>query len=98
MLAVRPAGALNPLRDAALRATPATSDGSRDLDGSPSAWMPHVTLCYSTREQPAEPIIAALGKELPRCHVQIATLSLVVQHGPERDWNWRVVGEAHLRG
>ena len=29
------------------------------------SWVPHVTLCYSTSQQPAAPVIAALGKTLP---------------------------------
>ncbi len=98
MFAVRPAGSLSPLHAAAVQATPVVRGRPSDASGAPAAWIPHMTLCYSTREQPAAPVIAALGKELPRCKVQIEALSLVVQHGPERDWDWRVVGAAHLQG
>jgi len=47
-----------------------------------------MTLCYSTSRQPAEPIISALGHELPGCEVQIRAVSLVIQRGPERQWDW----------
>ena len=42
------------------------------------------------------PIIAALGPQPRGCQIQISTLSLVIQHGPERLWNWRTVGAIHL--
>jgi hypothetical protein len=58
--------------------------------------MPHVTICYSTASQPAAPIIDALGLELPSRQIQISELSLVVQHGPERDWNWTTIGTVRL--
>ena len=57
---------------------------------------PHITICYSTSSQPAKPIIEALGTQLPRCDVDIDSLSLVVQHGPERDWDWSVVSTIRL--
>jgi len=56
-------------------------------------WTPHVTLAYSTSVQPAGPIIAALGRELPGCEATIDRVSLVSQVGPERLWNWRRVAE-----
>ena len=55
-----------------------------------------MTLCYSTSQQPAAPIIAALGKSLPPREVTIGKLSLVIQHGPALSWDWRPVGTAHL--
>jgi hypothetical protein len=61
-------------------------------------WMPHVTLCYSTRVQPAQPIIATSGKTLPSCRVAIDTLTLVVQQGAEWLWNWSPVGAVSLPG
>jgi hypothetical protein len=59
-------------------------------------WMPHITICYSTASQPAAPIIDALGLELPSRLTQISALSLVIQHGPERDWNWTTLGTIRL--
>lgn len=48
------------------------------------------------QDQPTEPIIASLGRELPECAVTIDKLSLVVQWGPEREWAWEVVGTAGI--
>jgi hypothetical protein len=62
------------------------------------AWMPHMTLCYSTSQQPAAPVIAALGRELPGCEVTLDKLSLVIQRGPELLWDWRSLGTADLLG
>ena len=56
-----------------------------------------MTLCYSTSQQPAAPIIAALGKSLLPRGVTIDKLSLVIQHGPALSWDWRPVGTAHLK-
>lgn len=61
-------------------------------------WSPHMTLCYSTGEQLAAPVIAALGKSVPSDPVTVDTLSLVVQNGPERHWDWQVIGTVPLRG
>jgi hypothetical protein len=55
-------------------------------------------------DQPASPLIDALGLELPSREVQISALQ-PVQHGPERLWEWDVIStitlhppdEAHLR-
>jgi 2'-5' RNA ligase len=92
VLDASPASALSPVFDAAQAAT-------REVIGGPvdaSAWIPHLTLCYSTSEQPAAPIIATLGKTMPPCEVTIDTLSLVVQKGPESLWDWHRVGDARL--
>ena len=95
-LAVAPKGALDPVL-AAARA--ATSEVTGMAAGDPGpAWMPHMTLCYSTGQQPAAPVIAALGRELPGCEVTIDTLSLVIQRGPELLWDWRPIGAADLLG
>jgi hypothetical protein len=42
------------------------------------------------------PIIAALGPQPRECHIQISTVSLVIQRGPERLWDWRTVGAVYL--
>jgi len=89
MLAVTPVGDLTPIRAAALAATNAVVSSANDEE---SAWTPHVTLCYSTAQQPAQPIIAALGKQLPARQIDIDAVSLVIQDGPERAWNWTTVG------
>jgi 2'-5' RNA ligase len=96
VLGIHPHEALAPIREAALAATRAVTGQDGNVSGSAQPWMPHVTLCYSTGRQPAEPIIAALGKELPACDVTIHALSLVVQRGPERLWDWNHIGTARL--
>jgi len=47
-------------------------------------------------QQPAAPIIAALGRSLSAREAGIDKLSLVIQHGPALSWDWRPVGTAHL--
>jgi 2'-5' RNA ligase len=95
MLAVKPKRALVSIHDAVQAATRAVT-GGRDPDGDPPPWIPHITLCYSTAEQAMAPITAALGPQPRECQVQITTVSLVIQHGPERLWDWRTVGAVKL--
>jgi 2'-5' RNA ligase len=98
VLAVSPADALIPIFDAARAATLEVT-GNPGVTSTPGpSWVPHVTLCYSTSQQPAAPVIAALGKMLPTCEVTIDKLSLVVQQGPALSWNWRRVGAVRLPG
>jgi 2'-5' RNA ligase len=70
------------------------------VGGHPDAetLAPHMTLCYSTGEQPAAPVIAELGKALPELEVTVDTMSLVVQAGPEQAWDWRIAGTVPLLG
>lgn len=95
-LIAQPAEALAPLREAAQRATHAVTGRSGLAERSSPIWTPHVTLCYSTRTQPAQPIIAALGDRLPRSQVTIDGLTLVNQRGAEWLWNWSPVGTVSL--
>jgi 2'-5' RNA ligase superfamily len=95
MLAVKPRRALASIHDAARAATRAVT-GSHDPDDDSPRWIPHITVCYSTAEQPMAPIIAALGPQARECQIQISTVSLVIQHGPERLWDWRTVGAVSL--
>ena len=95
MLAVRPKRALASVHDAVQTATRAVT-GGHDPDGDPPHWIPHITVCYSTAEQAMAPIIAALGPDQRECQIQVSTVSLVVQHGPERLWDWRTIGAVHL--
>jgi 2'-5' RNA ligase len=94
VLKVEPYGALNPVFKAMRGATEMVMSGTKVGEQEP--WVPHVTLAYSTADQPAGPIIAALGSELPPCEVTIRSVSLVVQEGAERLWNWHTLAEAHL--
>jgi 2'-5' RNA ligase superfamily len=91
-LAVTPASSLAPIRAAATAAT--AQVGITAIDGY--GWAPHVTLCYSTANQPAQPIIDALGQRLPEREICASSLSLVIQDGPEREWAWTTVGTIPL--
>ena len=96
VLPMTPASALAPIFEAAQAATFEVT-GTPGVTSTPGpSWVPHVTLCYSTSQQPAVPIIAALGKALPAREVTIDKLSLVIQHGPALAWDWHPVGTAHL--
>jgi hypothetical protein len=79
-----PSEALDPVIRAAQAAT-RDAGGTGETAGS--KWPPHLTLCYSTAEQAAAPVIAELGKSLPACTVTIRSLSLpdgVHVRGPAR--------------
>jgi 2'-5' RNA ligase len=93
LFAVTPATALAPLRSAAMAATRATG---HDAIGQDEEWRPHVTLCYSTNDQPARPIIDSLGMALPERTITVRRLSLVIQTGSELAWDWTVIGSASL--
>lgn len=95
VLAVKPTEALIPIRLAAQAATE-QARGNNLRNGQLPDWTPHITVCYSTASQPAQPIIEALGMELPSRDIQINELSLIIQNGPERDWNWSTIGEIRL--
>jgi 2'-5' RNA ligase len=95
-LAVSPQDALNPVFEAAQAAISEITGSAAQSPGP--AWAPHMTLCYSTSQQPAAPVIAALGRELPGCEVTLDKLSLVIQRGPELLWDWRPLGTADLLG
>lgn len=97
VLGVSPPGALDPLLAAAKTATLEATGRTcaRDSEGE---WAPHLTIGYSTGEQPAAPVIAALGKRLPACDVTIDRLSLVAQNGAEDLWDWHVEGTAEMAG
>jgi hypothetical protein len=55
-----------------------------------------MTISYSTGKQPMAPIAAALGHQVPRCDMTVRAVSLVIEWGPERLWNWEPVGMANL--
>lgn len=89
----RPA-ALAPLRDAVTAVTSEVT-GTTPEPGE-TTWTPHLTLAYSTGTQPAGPVIAEIGKTVPPCTVTVRRLSLVVQNGPENQWDWTVEGSVEL--
>ena len=81
VLPMTPASALVPIYEAA-QAAALEVTGTPGVTSTPGpSWVPHVTLCYSTSQQPTAPIIAGLGKALPAREVTIDKLSLVIQHG-----------------
>ncbi len=95
MLGVTPAETLQPIHDAAVQATQQAT-GTPDTGTDPPSWIPHITICYSTADRPAQPLIDALGLQLPSCDIQVSALSLVIQHGPERTWDWSIIDTIHL--
>jgi 2'-5' RNA ligase len=96
LLSMSPASALAPIFEAAQCATLEVTGNPGVISTPGPSWVPHVTLCYSTSEQPAAPIVAALGKALPAREVTIDLLNLVVQHGPALSWDWRPIGKVRL--
>ena len=97
-IGISPADALSPVLAAARAATREVTGTSGSIEDPGTAWMPHLTICYSTGEQPAAPVIAELGKAIPGCEITIDQLSLVVQNGPEQLWDWQVAGTVRLGG
>lgn len=95
MLGVTHAETLTAIYNAARSATHQVT-GKRVPDDRTAGWRPHITICYSTSSQPAKPIIDALGIRLPGCDIDISALSLVIQHGPERAWDWSIVNTIRL--
>lgn len=98
MLGIEEEGALDPILNAAKTATTCIAGREGYTTSGPGSWLPHMTLCYSTSKQAAEPLIHTLGVKLPVCEIIIDTLTLVVQWGPERQWHWEPVGSALLSG
>ncbi|GAA4378057.1 hypothetical protein GCM10023088_38530 [Actinomadura verrucosospora] len=93
-VAVQPTASLRQIRNAIQTATGEVT-GREGYTEGPTQWTPHMTLAYSETEQPAEPLITALGRELPICEVTIKEVNLVDQRGPERLWKWCPIGSVH---
>jgi 2'-5' RNA ligase len=93
VLAVEPPGALQPVLDAVAAATRAAGCDGRT---STNPWLPHVTVAYSHDAGPAAPIIAALGRRLPRTEITVRSVSLVAQAQVGRSWQWQPVAEVQL--
>lgn len=94
VLKARPGERLRSLLRVAQLATRAAT--GRDGVLAHDTWIPHVTVAYSNADGPAEPIIDALGKELPARDVTIRSMHLVDQDGPETAWNWRLLAQLDL--
>lgn len=97
MLRVQPGDALRPILNAAQSATRKVVGHAGSINESRTSWTPHMTVAYSTTEQPAEPILSALGTGVQERQVLVNSLTLVVQWGPERLWNWEPIGTARMR-
>jgi 2'-5' RNA ligase len=95
VLSVQPNDALYSLRKAVWQATKLVTDTGEKLDCR--SWIPHITLAYSTANQPASPIIDALGRELPASKATVDSICLVNQAGAERQWNWQILAEIPFR-
>jgi 2'-5' RNA ligase len=96
MLGFTPVGALDPVHQAVRQATLTVTGRTGSVTGPARRWTPHMTIAYSTGKQPMAPIALALGHEVPQCDITVRTVSLVIQRGPERLWNWQPVGMAKL--
>jgi 2'-5' RNA ligase len=96
VLPMSPASALAPIFEAA-QAASLEITGTPGVTSTPGpSWVPHMTLCYSTSQQSAAPIISALGKALTTREITIDKLSLVIQRGSALSWDWRPTGTIHL--
>lgn len=93
-LGIRPGDGLDAVSMAIRKAAADTLALPAEVVTAP--WIPHVTVAYSTQDQDAAPVIAALGHELPDCPLMIETIHLIAQHGAERDWNWQPVASVRL--
>jgi hypothetical protein len=96
MLGFTPEGALDPIQRAVQQATLAVTGRTGSVTGPAVRWTPHITISYSTGRQPMTSIADALGHEVPACDITVRAVSLVIQWGPERLWNWQPVGTATL--
>lgn len=90
-LEAQPREHLLPMLNAARHSTRTATGREGVLSHEP--WTPHITLAYSCADAPTAPIIEALGRRLPAREVTIRSVSLVVQNGPETEWDWRPVAE-----
>jgi hypothetical protein len=93
VLTAEPFDALTPVLDAVREASRAAGcEGHADTD----PWLPDISIAYSSAAIPTAPIIAALGRWLPRTEITIRSVSLVAQTQVGRPWQWRPVAEVFL--
>src|SRR5713226_7991192 len=88
MLGFTPEGALDPIHRAVRQATLTVTGRTGSVTRPAARWTPHITISYSMGKQPMAPIANALGREVPSCDITVRAVSLVIQWGPERLWNW----------
>ena len=93
VLTAEPFDALTPVLNAVRDASRAAGcEGHTDIN----PWLPHISIAYSNAAIPTAPIIAALGRWLPRTEITIRSVSLVAQTQVGRSWQWRPVAEVFL--
>ena len=95
MLAVEPMDALHDVRRRIDNASSTVTGAPVDHEAT-ARWVPHMTVGYSTAVQPADSIIAAVGTSVPPHQFTVDRITLVVQWGPERRWNWELIGAVQL--
>ncbi|WP_067832465.1 2'-5' RNA ligase family protein [Actinomadura kijaniata] len=94
MLGIRPARALDPVRDAVREAT----DGAvrvHQLADEPD-WTPHVSVAYSHGDGPAAPVIEAFASPPTTCPFTVRAVHLVAQQRVGRLYRWEPVATAPL--
>jgi 2'-5' RNA ligase len=95
VLIVEPPGALDPILSAVREATNAAGyEGHADID----PWIPHISVAYSHADGPAQPIIDALGRWVPKTELTIKSISLAAQTQVGRSWQWEPIAEVYLTG
>lgn len=95
ILSVQTAEALWPIRRIA-QAVTQNVDERAETFCEPHPWTPHMTIAYSTANQEVEPIVSVLGRSVQERLITVESLTLVIQWGPERLWNWEPVGTVQL--
>lgn len=98
MLAIEPRDRLRAIAELVVAATEEIAGTRPDVIERIRSWIPHVTVAYSTAVQDSGPIVGALGASVRPRSAVIERIALVNQWGPERDWDWEVVGEIRLGG
>lgn len=94
-LVLEPFDALYPVLDAVRAATnSAGCVGHTDTD----PWFPHLSIAYCNGPGPYAPIIAALGRSLPKFNIMMRSVSLVSQTQVGHTWQWRPVAEVRFGG
>ena len=98
MLAIEPANELRSVAQAVGEATQEILGPRPETLERIGSWIPHVTVAYSTAAQDSAPIVGAVGTAVRTRTALIERISLVNQWGPERDWDWEVMGEIRVGG
>ena len=91
-----PASEVNRLRDA-IRAALAEVLGAANVPESSLGYQPHLSLAYSSGEQPAAPVIAALDTVSAQpVELEVTEASLIVQHRDDKMYEWATRARAPI--